>query len=173
VWQAKRAAEAASSSVIASSRAWISPTGAGLDSPLALGEKLKFSIQYNNPGRSPAFDVHPVYTITPIGVERFDDNTFNPLIESTENCIPLQPAVGADVVYPEQPNGYTLQFRLNDPKWVTEDMVKGNVAIVIRMCFAYRTMGEIHHTSFCYFYRAGITEDFRKLNICTAGNHAD
>jgi hypothetical protein len=170
---AQSAADIAASALIASSRAWISPTGAGLDRPLKLHDIFEFFVQYSNPGKSPAMDVHPIYTITPIEAARFDDNSFNSIIESTDICRGLEAVSGADVVYPEQPSGYSFHFRVKDQNWVTQDMIDGKVAIVIRMCFAYKTMNALHHTSFCYFYRAGVTDDFRKLNVCTAGNHAD
>ncbi len=152
-------------------RAWIAPKNAYFTMPPDSTDPIKFEIQYVNVGKQPAFAVRPTYTIKPVDKSEFDDGTFNSLIEADHPCKGKTVANGADVIYPTTPDGYTLQFGM--PAWWHDDSLNtGARAMVIEMCFTYETMQEIHHTSFCYFYRKGVTKD-RQMNICTAGNHAD
>jgi hypothetical protein len=156
---------------VAESRAWIAPANALLLDDLTIGEPFRFQIQYNNVGKEPALDVRPIYKIRPVEGQQFTDNTFNSVIESDDICHNVQVAPGADVIYPDQPGGYKLNFGV--PRgWLSADIVNGKSALIIEMCFAYRTVNAVHHTAFCYFYRPGISEN-RQFNICTAGNHAD
>lgn len=39
-------------------------------------------------------------------------------------------------------------------------------------CFAYDTMTTLHHSSFCYYYKAGFSNP-RALTKCFAGQYAD
>lgn len=56
---------------------------------------------------------------------------------------------------------------------MSDEVVSGKTTIVLEMCFAYKTFEEVHHTSFCYYYRTGLSPANKQMNICTAGNHAD
>jgi hypothetical protein len=38
-------------------------------------------------------------------------------------------------------------------------------------CVSYKTMGEIHHTAFCYQFNTATHGSV--WSICNAGNHAD
>ena len=172
LWKAtKKAADAAKQSTSASARAWIAPQNAMLSSEPVLDQPVTIEILYGNPGKEPALDVHPIFKIKPIAKARFDDNTFNSIVEADDLCHSLGTAPGADVIYPDQPGGYKLRMGL-PPNWIKNDIVGGEAALVIEMCFAYKTLGEVHHTAFCYFYRTGTSTE-RQMNICTAGNHAD
>jgi hypothetical protein len=184
IWRAnKKAADAATSAantardtLVASSRAWIAPNTASFTSKIAEHVPMSWGVQYSNTGKSPALDVHPIWSLQQVPVSKFEDNTFNAFIEAdkaSDACTHLGTAPGADVVYPDQPNGYKLIFTNHQPEWVNSDVLSGNTAVVLQMCFAYKTMGEVHHTSFCYFYRAGVSPTNNQMNICTAGNHAD
>ena len=163
-------------SLIASSRAWIAPANAYFTSEVAKHVQIEWTVQYRNTGKSPALDVHPIYTLQKVPATKFEDNTFNTFIETdqaSDSCKQLGTAPGADVVYPDQPDGYKLNFTNHLPEWVTDDVLSGSTALVFQMCFAYKTMEEVHHTSFCYFYRPGVSPSSKQMNICTAGNHAD
>ena len=152
-------------------RAWIAPQNATLLSDLIPGEPFKLQIQYNNVGKEPALDVRPIYRITSIEGRHFTDNTFNSIVEGHNICDKVEIAPGADVVYPSQPGGNHLMLGM--PKgWMTADIVNGRSALIVEMCFAYKTLGTVHRTAFCYFYRPGVSEN-GQLNVCTAGNHAD
>ena len=102
-----------------------------------------------------------------------DDNSIKSAIESDEICKGVTEAAGADVIYPEQPNGYKLDFEVKEPNFINDpEVFDGRKIFVMEMCFAYRTTGTLHHTSFCYFYQGGTTK-VNQWSICTAGNHAD
>lgn len=170
---AKHSSDTARRTLDASSRAWIAPDNAYFTSDIAKHVPPTFVVEYRNTGKSPAFDVHPIFKLEQVPVSKFDDNTFNAFIETSDICKNLKLAPGADVVYPDMPDSYKFIFTTHVPEWVGDDVVDGRNAVVLRMCFAYRTMQQMHLTSFCYFYRAGISPPNKQMNICTAGNHAD
>ncbi len=159
--------------LIANSRAWISPMSAGFEETPKLHQPLKFGIQYGNPGRSPALAVRPVYRMRSLAKGVFDDNSVKSIIESDAICNNVVEAPGADVIYPEQPNGYKLEFTSGEPNFIEDqELFNGSKAFLLEVCFAYQTIGVLHHTSFCYYYRSGVTKE-TQWNVCTAGNHAD
>jgi hypothetical protein len=170
---ANQSSDTAKRALDASSRAWIAPANAYFTSEIAKNVPLSFEVQYRNTGRSPALDVHPIWKLQKVSGSKFDDNTFNAFIESGDNCGSLTLVPGADVVYSDLPDPYKFIFDTHIPEWVDDDILAGRAAIVLQMCFAYRTMGQVHHTSFCYFYRVGVSPANKQMNICTAGNHAD
>jgi hypothetical protein len=173
---ANRSAETAKQALDASSRAWIAPANAYFTSELSKNVPLSFEVQYRNTGRSPALDVHAIWDLQQVPVSKFEDNTFNAFIEAdkpSDACKRLGTAPGADVAYPDQPDGYKLLFTNHLADWVNDGVLAGRTAVVLQMCFAYTTVGKVHHTSFCYFYRVGVSPPNKQMNICTAGNHAD
>lgn len=160
-------------SMVASSRAWISPMSAGFVEAPQQGKPLKFGIQYGNPGKSPAFDVRPTYKIRSVPKSSFDDNSIRSSVESDDVCKGVVEAAGADVIYPEQPDGYKLGFQTSEPNFINDpEIFDGRKVFLMEMCFACTTFGKLHHTSFCYFYEGGRSKA-NQWNICMAGNHAD
>ena len=163
----------ASNSLKESSRAWISPVSAGFDTIPKLNQPLKWGVQYSNPGHSPALDVRPIFRVRSVLKSSFDDNSYTTTVENDAVCDKVVDAAGADVIYPEQPNGYKLNFQTIEPSFINDpDIFNGRKAFLLEMCFAYKTIGTLHHTSFCYFYISGLTKD-NQWNVCNAGNHAD
>lgn len=157
----------------ASSRAWISPMSAGFKETPKPRNPLQFGVQYGNPGHSPALDVRPIYKIRSVPASSFDDNSIKASIEADDVCHGVLEAPGADAIYPEQPNGYRLDFTLKEPNFIDDpDIFDGKKVFILEMCFAYKTINSLRHTSFCYFYRSGTTLP-NQWNVCNAGNHAD
>jgi hypothetical protein len=169
--QAQMALEASIEQSNLDRRAWISPQTAGITGEFLAGHMMTVGVQYANVGREPALDVRPVYKFKRVAASAFSNNTINPIIEKDNICKGIRIAPGADVVYPQQPNGYKLTFRL-PATFVTDDLVSGDDALIFEMCFAYTSGRKIHHTSFCYFHITGISPT-DQMNICTAGNHTD
>jgi hypothetical protein len=130
-------------------RAWIAPINARVTQSFSTGKSITVELQYSNVGKEPAFDVRPIYTFKQVSGSRFSDNTFKSIIETDDICKNVKIAPGAEVIYPNQPEGYKLIFGL-PPNWAGDDLVSGKNALVVGMCFAYRTLGEVHHTSLCY-----------------------
>lgn len=152
-------------------RSWIAPMSAGLVGGLVAGRNARLGVQYANVGREPALDVRPIYKFQRVPTSTFADNTFNGIIERDDICKEVRTAPGADVIYPQQPQGYRLIFEL-PATFITDDIINGTTLLVFRMCFAYASIGKTHHASFCYFYRSGVST-IDQWNICTAGNHTD
>jgi hypothetical protein len=54
----------------------------------------------------------------------------------------------------------------------TNEIKTGDNIFAVRGCIVYEAFSAIHHTAFCYFYDAQMT-DIAHLNICTVGNYVD
>jgi hypothetical protein len=158
-------------SLIANSRAWISPVNANITSEISKNAPLEFSITYTNSGRSPALDVHPVYSLDKIPSSKFADNSINDFIEGKDVCEGVDIKPGAQVAYPDLPD--TFMFKVALPGWIDDGVISGETTMLARMCFVYKTMGQVHHTAFCYYYRVGSSPANKQMNVCPVGSHAD
>ena len=158
-------------SLIANSRAWISPVNANITSEISKNAPLEFSITYTNSGRSPALDVHPVYSLDKIPSSKLADNSINDFIEGKDVCEGVDIKPGAQVAYPELPD--TFIFKVGLPGWIDDGVISGDTTMLARMCFVYKTMGQVHHTAFCYYYRVGASPANKQMNVCPVGSHAD
>jgi hypothetical protein len=167
---AKSAADTARDTLIAGSRAWIAPVNASITSDISPNIPLEFSVSFKNSGRSPALDMHPIYVLDKIPSSKLTDNTINDFIEAKDVCKGIAVKPGAQVAYPDLPD--TFNFKVGLPGWVDNGVVSGDTTLMVRMCFVYRTMKEIHRTSFCYYYRVGFSPS-KQMNVCPVGSHAD
>jgi hypothetical protein len=55
---------------------------------------------------------------------------------------------------------------------ISPDLIGGKEIAAFEGCFVYRTSGQVHRTSICYFYQAKVS-DVAHLNYCTVGQAAD
>jgi hypothetical protein len=55
---------------------------------------------------------------------------------------------------------------------VTPELVSGAAVVAFRGCFVYRTIEQVHRTTYCYFYQAKVS-DVAHLNFCSVGQGAD
>jgi hypothetical protein len=54
----------------------------------------------------------------------------------------------------------------------TDSINKGDDILTIQGCLVYEAFGEVHHTTFCYFYDGKAT-DPAHLSICLVGNYVN
>ena len=116
-------------------------------------------------------DMHPVYVLDKIPSSKFTDNTVNDFIEAKDVCTGVDIKAGAQTAYPGLPD--TFNFNVGVSGWVDDNIADGDSTLMVRMCFAYKTLEEVHHTSFCYYYRVGFSPPNKQMNVCPVGSRAD
>jgi hypothetical protein len=164
-------------------RAWIQaqfPTTVnnGMD-----GNSPKFSIQYSNVGREPAFgfvgrariDTIPLPSGTVAGW--LDLPVWSEVTELKQDniCDGVSAKTGREVLYPDYSVG-TLYTNQNSS--IQIDTVKNKIAILIVYgCLAYKTqvMQGDRHSSFCWFFDPGTFPQGPPVQPprCPVGNYAD
>ena len=162
-------------SIVEGNRAWLAPKNAILLKELKVGEPMQIEISYQNVGKSPAQDVREYLNIRMLPDPTIPSPEFNASIEADDICGRLEPVKGAAIAFPEQPEANSIQFSTKGPTEEIDadsDVMSGKKTIVIEMCLAYTTMSRVGHTSFCYFYRSGVSPS-GQFNICPAGQRAD
>ena len=53
-----------------------------------------------------------------------------------------------------------------------DDLMSGDHSLIVLFCIAYKTLDQVHHSEFCYFYRPGFGDGVN-LDRCDKGNKAD
>jgi hypothetical protein len=152
-----------------SQRAWVVPVNEAIED-LTVDKSLKVNIEYGNVGKEPALHVGESNETWVTVKSKFDD-----VLDEIRNKWPLcketKISVGANVVYPTT-GGHSSQFHVNTALIVDNDLVNGDKIFVHYGCFAYETANSVHHSSFCFFCKAGYS-NASNLNGCFTGNYAD
>jgi hypothetical protein len=166
-------AKAARENTVAAERAWVGPNGATMDAVPVAGSEASFVINCQNSGRQPAISFQSNAQPFVLTLEEDKNGGFiSETIKNTNDCLARGPVSGAQVVYPStgfSGNQLTVKF--------DKDLIDGNVAIGAKIigvtgCFVYETFGTPHHSTFCFFYRNGVTK-VPNMNFCSSGAYAD
>jgi hypothetical protein len=91
---------------------------------------------------------------------------------SLNKCLTLRERETGKVVYPSTGFASSALFSMFPSEMIDEDVVNGKKWLVIEGCLVYRTFEKVRHSTFCYFYRGGMTKP-EHLNACPSGNYAD
>jgi hypothetical protein len=163
--------------LVTSNRAWVGPLTATMNA-VQKDKGVEGTIQYQNVGREPASNFFPSIISKVYSLAQWNDGTAtNEIISLAANCLSIsQVAKGLQVAFPNTGfSSYQLHFDTSngEPKIiVTDDIIAGKEIVKIQGCFAYKSIGQFHHTAFCYYYR-GTVNILPILNICMVGNDAD
>jgi len=166
---ATQQAESAERTRVDLQRAWVGTKRVSLSSEPKVGSAVDITIEFENTGHEPArnFD----FIILPH--LQFDDSNES----STENAEFVGMVNGTCAQMPDSDRGFVVfpgaTGRIESPdNWtrirqehLDKSLERGQSMLYITGCFEYSTVGSVHHTSFCYWYKKGIT-DFRNLRIC-------
>ena len=158
-------------------RAWIAPLNASLTRPLdPASDIVSITVSAQNTGREPALDIISMATIDAAPQDKIEDR---------RACDRTFPQAGEAAVYPSDHFGMTLNYatQFATRPQIVRDIIAGRQILFIMGCFAYRTMGQPHHSGYCFYLYPQIgpqTGDispkpvaewvFRK---CPVGNIAD
>jgi hypothetical protein len=89
-----------------------------------------------------------------------------------KSCQTQVPARGAEVDYPTQnEKPHYMHMYLDSNIW-TQTLDNATNTLVWNVCLTYESMGTVHHSAACFFYRQGIGRK-DALNSCLSGNYAD
>jgi hypothetical protein len=144
---------------LAANRAWLAPNYMYLDSPLENGLPVQSVVKVVNVGREPALGL--VWKTTETGVPYIPDTGDDP-IQTNRNstCDGLEPKPpDGMVVYPAGANDSVndlvpLDIQDSpDNRKLLQDALNRTKSIVIDGCFAYRTGGGKHTSSFRFLLR--------------------
>ncbi|HEX3342791.1 MAG TPA: hypothetical protein VGK96_21470 [Candidatus Sulfotelmatobacter sp.] len=158
----------------ANQRAWVGPRSAGSDKLPMVGQEFSVTVDYENTGREPATNLvlsGDVFAI-PINTTTSEEREAK-IIAYRNRCFTTNVQNGAGVVFPTNASAPPRTFGMDkDNRFTDNDIVSGQKFIVAMTCFAYKTVGMVHHTSYCVYYQAGKTP-FQSWNSCRVGIDAD
>jgi hypothetical protein len=174
------AAKTSQDALTASQRAWVGPTDANIVAPVAYAP-LRATILFGNSGRQPA----PTYATLVPKIYSLDEwnngNAVADIEKAKAECLALpMSSQGVRITFPT--TGFnTFQIKYDGTQQSLRDvqklsvrpnLVEGKEVVAFKGCFVYQTSGQVHRTSFCYFYQAKVSEPAH-LNFCTVGQAAD
>jgi hypothetical protein len=164
-----RQAESSERIIMESQRAWLGAKRVSLSAEPKADGIVDVTIDFENTGREPArnfdFIILPHLQLSDDKNSYDDDAEFMRTVSAT--CAAMTDSNRGFVVFPgavgriESPDYWT---RIS-PEHLQKTLETGQSGLSITGCFTYSTFGAVHHTSFCYWYKKGVT-DFRNLRIC-------
>jgi hypothetical protein len=162
-------------SFVASERAWVGPRAAKINSAPVADKDLAIVLEYGNTGREPAIETVTDTDVFAATEEEIQSGKATQRVNDfIGKCKAMWKPDQASVVYPSvglSAASYALTKTMQKSD-IDDDVVSGAKTIVFSGCFSYRTTETIHRSWFCYFYKAGKTEN-ANWSICTTGNGAD
>jgi hypothetical protein len=166
-------ARAVRENTIAAERAWVGPNSGALDAVPVAGNPVTFNIAYQNTGRQPArsFQSNADAFVVTLD-EDLNGVTAAKLAKNMTDCLNKKPVVGAQVVYPSTGFASNQLSVTLDKGLIDDKVVSGDKILAVSGCFVYETFDSPHHSTFCFFYRSGMTKA-QNLSFCPTGAYAD
>lgn len=171
---ATKQADNSDKAMVQAQRAWIGPRDAKLENKPVAGQRNKIVVEYQNTGKEPALSfVFDATALVIADVEEMDGTSVRKMNDYLLKCVKTPVRSFAGVVFPT--SGFAVSqasIELNE-KLIDDDVATGTgKSLIVQGCFAYQTGNVTHHSAFCFFYRANIS-DIAHLNVCLSGNYAD
>lgn len=139
--------------MVATTRAWITPFHAELDNDLISSGTFKFSIRYGNVGKEPALDFVAQQEIGSV-VSPHNQSLYEvfPPETITDICALTHAAEGAGVIYPSglQDYTYTVTETSDEFRQISSAVASATRAAFIHGCFAYTTFGVERKSEYCF-----------------------
>jgi hypothetical protein len=145
---------------IASNRAWLAPIGVSVRQPIKSGAAIRYLIQYKNVGKSPATNMTwftdqgvvdiPSYSLVEDGHQIINGDDIH---IANYICQDAAPVTHGDIVYPEQQapdlRSQSSYYGINKVV-ANDDIVNAKKMFFVRGCVAYKTIGIIGLSSYCF-----------------------
>jgi hypothetical protein len=170
------ASQDSATALILSQRAWLGAKRVSLSAEPKIGSSVDVTIEYENTGHEPARDFD--FIIQPVVESEADitnGNAADFMRSVVTTCDAMPDSNRGFVVFPGASGKIAPpDYWTTIPKdLIDEGVEKGDSTLSIAGCFTYQTFGTVHHSSFCYWYKKGVTE-FGDLRECRgAHNNAD
>jgi hypothetical protein len=159
--------------LIASSRAWVGPTIAGIEGSPEMGKPLKAIVQYANTGREPALNFVYAGDVFTADIADEANGVLTAKVEAYfKGCRAATTLRSGQVVFPTATNtANRLTFTTPDA-FVDQAVIDGDKTIVVDGCFVYKSFEIVRHSYFCYVFNSKKGKP-DALNFCDIGAGAD
>jgi hypothetical protein len=152
--ESKRASNIAHDALVASNRAWLGPIDAILNGPIQTGQQIKVLIVFENTGKEPALDVSNIagggITMPFSAAEAAQQQRTGPFGGVPFNaCAQVAPQDGYPAIFPTATRH--MQADIQQTFIADEAILNGSRTFFVHGCAAYRTMGEIHTSEYCFW----------------------
>ena len=170
-------AKVAQETLIASSRGWIAPRAAQIAGRLEKGRPIDVVVHYENPGREPAQNVIHVINGNVIADPALLAPDKLATLQFPENrlCDVPTPSEGEGMIAFPSVQGYDVHLSIFSKEGTPQAVLEGNESFFIEGCFLYRTLGAVHHSSYCMYLDPNKTKPPEQwlFKFCINGNRAD
>jgi len=170
-------AKTAQDALVNSQRSWVGTTDASVivGNP---GSIISGNILYVNSGREPA-RVEMMHGEFVYSADNWDNGNAVADISRNEAACRQKSTISVNrYAWPTTGfNAYSLRFgtgkipQFGVAVW-NDDIAAGRSIVTVQGCITYETVKTLHHTTFCYYFKAKDTEPIH-LGICDFGNYAD
>ena len=165
----------AHTATVEANRAWIAPVNAILEGPLIKGQPVPVEVIYQDTGKGPALDNNNSgdtgITMPMSAAEAAEQQLVGPFRDTGNKCVGLKPKSGGPAIYP------TGNVQMSIERTVPADdfLLSGSRTFYVEGCFAYRTMGEVHDSSYCFWLGPHIdpVTKLRQFQTCVGGFQAN
>lgn len=158
---------------VESSRAWVGPRNLSSGQPVQ-GQPLDIILEYTNSGRTPAINFTAGFDAEVTDIDD-KDNLAGATTQATKWASDCRSSAASDIGNIAFPTSgfvnYNYTYTIPIDK-MTDVVDRKNSMIVALGCFVYRSAETVHHTSFCFLFKHGITKP-ANWNICPGGTFAD
>ena len=166
-----RTLELSRMALVASNRAFITPVGMRLTGPVESGKELPFDIIYLNSGRTTAIFNRAIETIVVSDPAPAPNGSVIAGRNPTCDGLSVFGAPNFSVTNDTADHWFVAAF---DRNLLSQEVMSGQKALVVRGCFKYSTLGELHRSEFCYVARiADRISDGTNTIFCKDGNFSD
>jgi hypothetical protein len=161
-------------------RAWIGPTDANIVGAIVVGQGIKATVQYANTGREPGTAFVPIALFKVFDLAAWNDGSaFKYINEFSNGCMSATsnngsvsfPTLGA-TQYQLHPDSNAESGPEANRIVASQKLIDGAEVIALTGCLIYHSISKVHHTSFCFYYKAK-ESDLAHLTICTVGSNSD
>lgn len=155
-------------------RAWIVPLGAHFRGGIDLSRPIEIEISYENVGNEPAIIPNSVTSILHTKLFSGPEAEFNRSTIDASTCPQIESADSGLIVYPRQLRAYS-NTTLIPASVLNAEAVEGAKTLYVTGCISYITLGEIHHSQYCFYLRSTGRQDadVGDFFTCGSGNRAN
>jgi hypothetical protein len=165
--------------LVTSTRAWLAPAQAEMESKSIPTGKLDFSIQYGNVGKEPALGFVAQEDIDFVVAPNSTQSLYAIFPKSTlkDVCARTHAVDGAGTIYPSGLRDYTYfvyATAASSQLPIISDVVNGTKSVFIHGCFAYKTFGVESKSEYCFLRLPKVDPDTKAITFrfvrCPYGN---
>jgi hypothetical protein len=133
---------------VAANRAWITPVFLTVHNEVGPEKDVPIEVHYVNAGKGPAIQMNSTYESATLSIGSQAD--YVPISGGPNNtCASLHIDPDGIAVFPDQQRD--TRINISYPRaYIANAVASKDIALLLRGCFVYSTMNEIHYTWFCY-----------------------